>query len=127
MSTLASCSVTFFMVYVPGEGVVRVDPRRLGDVTQDVKEGILPVLRPPRIRLQKAGSCLFNKGGRSANRFRKSQIRKFSDSNNFVRFADLQQIWHCAALRIADPIFFVIFGLNTSASPQIHTFFSLQI
>jgi hypothetical protein len=121
-STLASCSVNFFMVYVPGEGVVRVDPRRLGDVTQDVKEGILPVLRPPRISLHKADSCLFNKNGRSANKFRKSQIRKFADLNHFVRFADLPQIWHCADFRIADPIIFMVFWPNTSASQQIHTF-----
>jgi hypothetical protein len=75
-----------------------------------------------------------DKGGRSANKFRKSQIRKFADLNN---------LWHLADLRFADPIFFVIcrfvncrfptcgfkfFGrLETSTSLQNTYYFSLQI
>jgi hypothetical protein len=51
---------------------------------------------------------IFYKAGGSENKFRESQIRKFANLNNrgFLRFAD--------------PIFFVVCGLQTSASPQIH-------
>jgi hypothetical protein len=35
-------------------------------------------------------------------------------------------MWHFADLRFADPIIFVIYGLKTSARPQMHTFSPLQ-
>ncbi len=57
------------------------------------------------------------KVGRSANKFCKSQIRKFADFNNWL---DLAQMRHFADLRFSGPIF-VICGLKSSASPQIHT------
>ncbi len=34
---------------------------------------------------------------------RKSKIHKFEDFFNLFRFADLQQMWHFADLRLADP------------------------
>jgi hypothetical protein len=42
---------------------------------------------------------LNTRGGRSANKFRKSQIRKF------VIFADLPQVWQFADLQFAEGIF----------------------
>jgi hypothetical protein len=62
----------------------------------------------------------FGKGEQSANKFRKSQIRKFSGLNSLL---DLRNISNSGALRICDfGIFFVICELKTFASPQIHTF-----
>ncbi len=58
------------------------------------------------------------KSGRYASKFRKSQIRNFADLHNLL---DLQTFRKCG-FGIADPIFFVICGLLTSASPQMHTF-----
>jgi hypothetical protein len=40
---------------------------------------------------------------------------------------DLPQKWPFADLRFADPIFLVVCGLKTSASPQIHTFLLTNI
>jgi hypothetical protein len=72
----------------------------------------------------------FSKRGRSANKFWKSQIRKFADLLGLL----IPQMRHVADLQCADPIFFVICGLvicgfsdpsfvfcglKTSVSPQI--------
>ncbi len=62
-------------------------------------------------------------GGRSANNFRQSQIRKFADSNNLL---DLPTFRKCDSLRICDlrTNLFMICGLETSANTH---FFSLKI
>ena len=49
------------------------------------------------------------KGWRSANKFRKSQIRQFGDLI-FFGLAGLPQMWQFADLRFADHIFFAICG-----------------
>ena len=49
-----------------------------------------------------------SKGWQSANKFRKSQIRKFSDLTKFVWFADLPQMCHSANMRFAHLFFFVM-------------------
>ncbi len=48
--------------------------------------------------------CTVYIGGRSANKFRKSQTQKFADLN-FSRFADLPQMWQFAYLKFEDSIF----------------------
>ncbi len=60
------------------------------------------------------------RGGRSANKFRKSRIRQICWLEQFVRYA-----WHFADLRFAYPTALVICGLKTSASSQ--TFFSINM
>jgi hypothetical protein len=54
---------------------------------------------------------LFRRSGWSANKFRKSQSRKFADLPNllYVR-TDLPQVWQLADLRFGDPKFFAICG-----------------
>jgi hypothetical protein len=61
------------------------------------------------------------KCGRSANKFRKSQIRELADLDNFLDLLTFRQcdpLWTCD-LRTQ---LFVICGLKTSASPQMHLF-----
>ncbi len=55
--------------------------------------------------------CANIKGGRSASKFRKSQICKFAVLN-FFRFLDLPQMWKFADLRFPDHLFFQIADLG---------------
>jgi hypothetical protein len=52
-------------------------------------------------------------GGRSANKFRKSHIRKFADLHFLKRFTDFPQMW-----QFADNIFFADLKLS-----QIHNIY----
>jgi hypothetical protein len=65
---------------------------------------------------------LFNRGGRSANKFRKKKNPKICGLTNLLRLADIPQIGQPADLRFKDPIFFAIRGPHFFANlelPQI--------
>jgi hypothetical protein len=61
-------------------------------------------------------SLLLSKVGGPQISFADPQI---SGLKMFVRFADLPQMLHLIDLKFVDPIFFVICGLKTSASPRM--------
>jgi hypothetical protein len=61
------------------------------------------------------------KGRRSANKFRRSQIRKFAGLISF-RFADLPQLWQFAICGFCDLRIQLFCGLKTSANPQLHNY-----
>ncbi len=70
---------------------------------------------------------IFYKAGGSENKFRESRIRKFANLNNLL---DLQMIRKCDKSRIfaiCGANLFVICGLKTSVSPQIHIFLLTNI
>jgi hypothetical protein len=59
---------------------------------------VMHVLHPPFYRnFYQEEFLKFSKGGRSANNYRKSQIRKFVDFNNLL---DLRNFRKCDTLRI---------------------------
>jgi hypothetical protein len=62
--------------------------------------------------------CHSAKCGRSANKFRKSQIRKFEDLINLLALWSFRK---CDNFDLRTKSFFVICGLKSSASPQIQT------
>jgi hypothetical protein len=63
-------------------------------------------------------SLLYDKGGRSANNFRKWQIHKLADLNNLL---DLPTFRKCDSLRICGYRYTIFFAIcKTSASPQKH-------
>jgi hypothetical protein len=71
-----------------------------------------------------------NKGGRSANKFRKLQKCKFADLI-FILFGDFLQMWQFADLRFGDFIFFgdlwisdlqILLFFADLKLPQIHNF-----
>ncbi len=66
-------------------------------------------------KMVKPRNRLIVKGGRPANNFRKSKIRKFA-------YADFLQMWHFADLWFEDPVFLWFADENFRKSE--HTYFS---
>jgi hypothetical protein len=80
------------------------------DKLREVEAGTILLSRLSWIHIVlQHGECVLINCGRSANKFSKSQIRKFAEFN-FFRFANLPQMSQFADLPFADHISFVICG-----------------